>query len=42
MPVTQADIEKFQHDGAILLQGVFSKEWIAKIKDGIQVKRNFQ
>ena len=41
MPVTQADIKKFQHDGAILLQGVFSKEWIEKIKDGIKVKKEF-
>ena len=39
MSVTKADIENFQHDGAILLQGVFSKEWIEKIKDGIKVKK---
>ena len=38
MSVTKADIENFQHDGAILLQGVFSKEWIEKIRDGIKVK----
>ena len=38
MYVTEADIERFDQDGAIVLRDVFSQEWVQKVKEGIQVK----
>ena len=38
MLVTDADIEKFDQDGAIVLRNVFSEDWVQKVKEGIQVK----
>ena len=32
MLVTEAEIERFQRDGAILLRNVFSKQWIETAK----------
>jgi len=36
MLVTEAEIERFQRDGAILLRNVFSKQWIETAKAGIE------
>ena len=37
MVVSKADIENFEQDGAIVLRNVFSKEWVQKVQEGIQV-----
>jgi len=37
MLVTEADIERFDQDGAIVLRDVFSQEWVQKVKEGIQI-----
>merc|ERR1719309_819214 len=37
MLVTDADIEKFDQDGAIVLRNVFSDDWVQKVKEGIQI-----
>ena len=38
MVVTEADIAKFDQDGAIVLRNVFSEQWVEKVREGIQVK----
>ena len=35
--ISAADIEKFQINGAQILRGMISKEWIENIRDGIDV-----
>ena len=37
MKITEEQVDQFQKDGAILLENAFSKDWIEKIKTGIEV-----
>jgi len=37
MEVSQADVARFEKDGAIVLRNVFSKEWVEKVRAGIQI-----
>jgi len=36
MKITEEQVDQFQKDGAILLENAFSKDWIEKIKTGIE------
>ena len=38
MIISEADIEQFEQDGAIVLRNVFSDDWVQKVQEGIQVK----
>merc|ERR1719341_2520827 len=37
MLVSHEDVQKFDKDGAIILRNVFSKAWVEKVREGIQI-----